>query len=249
MSSVHRHKGFSLTEVLLAVGTLAIGMTFIAGTFLVGVHLSTVATERTIAAVVADEAFAKIQLYGLQVPFTFPTPREQVLYTDLSSMPVEELAYPSTKIMADKQYYWSALCMPINAALIGRPKDINFELNVVQVTVFISRKIGSASVIPEPVEVPVTSVIGIGNENKLTIDNIDQQSFINAGSKIVDNSSGKIYRVVERDAVSQNTIILDVPWRKNGTSTEPITSSVWVVPPIGTGRNPCIAVYQREIRF
>jgi len=65
MRKGHQYSGFSLTEVLLAVGTLAIGMIFISGTFLTGIHFSTIATERTIAAVVADEAFAKIRLYGV----------------------------------------------------------------------------------------------------------------------------------------------------------------------------------------
>ena len=59
--------GFSLTEVLLAVGILAVGMLFIAGTFLVGIHFSTIATEQTIAAVASDEAFAKIKLYGVNL--------------------------------------------------------------------------------------------------------------------------------------------------------------------------------------
>ena len=56
--------GFSLTEVLLAVGTLAIGMLLVAGVFPVSIHFTTIATERTIAAIVADEAFAKIKLYA-----------------------------------------------------------------------------------------------------------------------------------------------------------------------------------------
>ena len=55
MKVTPKQNGFSLAEVLLAVCTLAIGMSFIGGTFLVAIHLSTVATERTIAAIVADE--------------------------------------------------------------------------------------------------------------------------------------------------------------------------------------------------
>ena len=56
-------EGFSLTEVLIAVGLLAVGMLFIAGAFPVSIHFTTVATERTIAPIVADEAFAKCRLY------------------------------------------------------------------------------------------------------------------------------------------------------------------------------------------
>ena len=77
MKLTFRIKGFSLTEVLLAVATLAIGMSFVGGTFLVGVHLSTVATERTIAAVAADEAFAKIQLYGLDPVSSLLVPNQR----------------------------------------------------------------------------------------------------------------------------------------------------------------------------
>ena len=58
MNNELKNSGFSLTEVLLAVGTLAIGMIFISGTFLTGIYFATIATERTIAAVAANEAFA-----------------------------------------------------------------------------------------------------------------------------------------------------------------------------------------------
>ena len=236
-----KQKGFSLTEVLLAVGTLAIGMTFVSGTFLAGVYLSTVATERTIAAVVADEAFAKVELYGLDPQSTTLSTTEQVPFSLLNPIPLEEFAYPSTKSSADKQYFWSAICRPMYAGNTNR---------IVQVTVFISRKVGHGlfpgdSEIPVPVSVGVSSVTGVGNENKLIIDNAtNQQTFINAGATVVANSTGRLYRVLERDASAQNTISLDQPWQE-GT-----TGSVWVVPPpVGSDRYPCVAVYQKEIRF
>ena len=235
MNFAHRQKGFSLTEVLLAVGTLAIGMSFVGGTFLVGVHLSTVATERTVAASVADEAFAKIQLYGINTSTTGTVPQDQqYLYANSTSMPVEEFAYPSTKIKADKQYYWSALYRPLESSVMD---------NTTQVTVFISRKVGSGSAIPVPVQVAVTAVAGAGNENKLTITTAGQESYINAGSTIVANKTGKIYRVLQRDSVTQNTITLDQPWQ------EGLNDSVWVIQPAASGRNSCIATYQKEIRF
>jgi len=105
------YKGFSLTEVLLAVGTLAIGMIFIAGTFLAGIHLTTIATERTVAAVVADEAFAKIRLYGLDPNLA---PNVLTRFEGLNnSIGPHEFAYPSTAI-GQKQYYWSALCRRVD---------------------------------------------------------------------------------------------------------------------------------------
>ncbi|GAF90301.1 unnamed protein product, partial [marine sediment metagenome] len=64
MAKLCKHKGFSLAEVLLAISTLAVGVLFVAGVFPVGIHLTTVAIERTIAVIAADEAFAKIKLYA-----------------------------------------------------------------------------------------------------------------------------------------------------------------------------------------
>jgi len=236
-------KGFSLTEVLLAVGILAVGMLFIAGTFLVGIHFSTIATEQTIAAVASDEAFAKIKLYGVTslsvgslMPFSLADPNE--------------FAYPSTNSVAEKQYYWSALC--------GRTQD-----GLVQVTVFVCRKaapntryrnpadpfnLNVSLFYPVPVKVGVSSVGGAGNENKLSI-NVSrpppaEETFIHSGYTIVDNEFGWIYRVVDWDAVRPNRIILDRPWLGGSPG------SVWVVPPpFGGGRHPCIAVYQTEMRF
>jgi len=77
--------------------------------------------------------------------------------------------------------------------------------------------------------------------NVLTIE-AGKEMFINDGYTIVNNQSGQIYRVVERDAARPNTIILDRPW-VSGTSA-------WVIPPpFDSGRYPCIAVYQKVIKF
>jgi Tfp pilus assembly protein PilV len=242
MSSRLKKSGFSLTEVLLAVGTLAIGMTFISGTFLAAIYLSTVSTERTIAAVVADEAFAKVRLYGINpagpnLAIDKLTPFE-ALNTDI---PLDEFTYPSTKTQSDKQYSWSALCRSLYSGSTNR---------LVQVTVFISRKVGSRTIYPGavsrpvPVEVGVSFVSGSGNENKLTINILAEQAYINDGSKIVSNRMGAIYRVVQRDPDAPNTIVLDRAWEDGSAD------SVWVVPPpLGGGRDPEIAVYQKVIQF
>ena len=58
-------KAFTLTEVLMAAGILAIGFMLIATIFPVGLKLTTMATERTVAGVVLDEAFAKIRIFGV----------------------------------------------------------------------------------------------------------------------------------------------------------------------------------------
>jgi hypothetical protein len=233
-----QYKGFSLTEVLLAVGTLAVGMVFISGTFLTGIHFSTIATERSIAAVVADEAFAKIRVYGID--FTDPNlmVNQQTRFESLSLIPGVEFAYPSTRKLSEKHYYWSALCRPVYSGPDNR---------LVQVTVFVSRKLGNTTTYvggrawPVPVQVGVSGTVGYG-----VITVTGDIRFINNGYTIVENGTGDIYRVVERGAdpafPEQITLAQDKLWQGG--------DSVWVIPPpLGGGKNPCIAVYQKLISF
>lgn len=223
--------GFSLMEVLLAVGILAVGMLFIAGVFPVSIHMTTVSSERTIAAVVAEEAFAKIRLNGIN--FSGLSYANQALYVLAS----EEYAYPSTPTSDpnSKKFWWSALCRRV-------------DVNDVQVTIFVSRKAGANARFfsPDPnrpVAVQVDVAGGVGSY-ELTITGITgNKTYINDGSTIVNNSTGQIHRVLQRYASPDNVIRLDSPWQ--GTTTR-----VWAVPPPATGgRNPCIAVYQKVTRF
>lgn len=241
MKNKLQNKGFSLTEVLLAVGTLAIGMIFIGGTFLTGIHFATIATERTIAAVATDEAFAKISLYGINLADPNLVIDQLTPFEALNTIAVSEFAYPSINSLAEKQYYWSALCRKVGSDQPNR---------LVQVTVFVSRKVGNNTTYPGsaqrpvPVKVVVSTVTGAGNENKLTINLASEQIFINGGSTIADNQSGQLYHVLERDPAAPNIIVLDRAWL-GGSS-----NSVWVIPPpVGGGRYPCIAIYQKVIRF
>ncbi|MHC4088559.1 MAG: type IV pilus modification PilV family protein [Planctomycetota bacterium] len=249
------NNGFSLTEVLLAIGIITVGMLFIAGVFPVGIHFSTIATERTISAVVADEAFAKIRLYGVADFNTWPVPPVVACadYKFVSSGIVNpEFAYPSEPNVgiSQKQYYWSALCRRVNP-------DPNSRL--VQVTVFVCRKIGSGTTYQGwaanwPVPVPVGVSMGPGPK-ELTITNPPEKTYINDGYIIVGNEFGRIYRVLERYAENpatpvpdDETILLDLDqvWGPGNISP----SVVWVVPPpIGGGRCPFVAIYQRVIRF
>ena len=241
MRNKRLYRGFSLTEVLLAVGTLAIGMIFICGTFLTGIYFATIATERTISAVAADEAFAKIRLYGVNLADPNLVVNQLTRFEALNTISAEEFAYPSTKSLARKQYYWSALCRQVDSTTTTR---------LVQVTVFVSRKVGSrttypgGAIRPVPVKVGVSTVAGAGNENKLTINVPGEETFINAGCTIADNQTGQLYRVLQRDAAAPNIIVLDKVWQGG------LSGSVWVVPPpLGGGRYPCIAIYQKVIRF
>jgi hypothetical protein len=244
-------------EVLLAVGILAVGMLFIAGVFPVSIHLTTVASERTIAATAADEAFAKIKLYGI-LPFSDPNwnvvGQSQYPFELVAAVrpPSYEFGYPSTTIDLSQRYWWSAICRRVG-------------VDDVQVTVFISRKVGTATMYykrnplspfdfqpteiqPYPVFVFISAISG-GRADELLIN--DSSNLINAGCTIVDDDTGQIYRVLERyrdnpdtPAVDESRIIrLDRDWQ--GTP-----SRVWVVPPpVGGGRYPCIAVYQKVMRF
>ena len=65
--------GFSLPEVLMATGILAVGLVMIAGTFPVAIFLTLSSVEQTAAPIAADEAVAKMQLYGfLASDFNLP---------------------------------------------------------------------------------------------------------------------------------------------------------------------------------
>lgn len=241
MRNSKRHRGFSLTEVLLAVGTLAVGMIFISGTFLTGIHLSTIATERTIAAVIADEAFAKIRLFGLNIGDPNFSSGRLTRYETLNPIGQTEFAYPSTNTQTSKQYYWSALCRPV----VSDPNN-----SLVQVTVLISRKVSSSSTYPGgtsrpvPVPVAVSPVSGSGSQSRLAITNPAEQTYINDGSTLIDDLTGMIYRVLERDPDAPDTVVLDRSWQSGAAG------SVWAVPPpVGGGKYPCIAVYQKVISF
>jgi hypothetical protein len=276
MRTLRKHSGYSLTEILLAIGTLGIGMLFIAGVFPVGLHFATIATEQTIAAVVADEAFAKIRLYAMGDP---ANPADDVNFVPLRPFRLEELgpyrnrltvpispyefAYPSDPNMdiLEKQYYWSALCRltePRDPASATDPNRAATDPNrAVQVTVFVCRKAGpnaryldpAGTVVDQPVPFPVVlvdpdTVPGIGDE--LRVQDPLQKTFINDGYTILANETGQIYRVLERYTPPADDIVkLDRPWQGGA-----IPGSVWVIPPpAGGGRNPCIAVFQKVIRF
>ena len=144
-------KGFSLAEVLMATGILALGLAFIAGVFPAGIHYTIISTERTMATVVADEAFAKVRLYGVDVNLPPPAGTGKLpdvglgilgFWRFLSAVPPSqahrEFLYPSDIDVnpddSDKQYCWSALCRRVMGARRGE--------TLVQITVFVCRKTG-----------------------------------------------------------------------------------------------------------
>ena len=122
-----KRRGFSLTELLFALGVLSIGMVFVAGVFPAGLVFTIESSEQTIATVVADEAFAKVRLLAWDendpgkrvVPSDFKVDRLDwfdfilvVLKRPPVDMPflLDEFLYPSSFEVEpdDRNYCWSA---------------------------------------------------------------------------------------------------------------------------------------------
>jgi hypothetical protein len=249
-----------LIETLMAVGTLAIGLMFIAGTFVTGIFLTAVSTERTMAAVAVEEAFAKVRLYGLDPNHASLKTDGFVPYEQLVTIPRDEYLYPSTREEPERQYSWAALCRRMGA-----------DSRLVACTVFVSRQIQSStywvrngaagalqlgsSDLPRPLRVNVVRDAASAASSDIVIkdaggaDGIDELTFLNDGSVLVDDATGQIYRVLERYAGQPDKIKLDRPWI-GGAIGAPAGGWVWVVPP-GTagGRNPLVAVYQKVLRL
>lgn len=269
--------GFSLTEVLLAIGTLAVGMILVAGAFPVGIHFTTVAAERTMASVVADEAFAKIRMIAASPHPNDPNlpsvSAEDFAFTDSNSFqyvanmilmpwtgPLDRnvFAYPSLDEVAPegKSYFWSAICRRAG-------------LSDIQVTVFVSRKVGlrwsyrfrdprddslSPTYYPEAIYFGVM-VAEVGGA-ELIIQDIhpdepEEHTLINEGYMIVDDVTGDIYRVVERYMDNPATGIDEASIILLDRQWQgDRRQRIWAVPAAAGGiRYPCIAVYQKVLRL
>jgi len=235
----------------MAVGILAVGLMFIAGTFPVGIGLTTIAAERTIGAIAADEAFTKIRLYGVDVGAL--STEEMANFNDVpgNTLPADAdrmFAYPSVDSNSPHSYYWSALCRKID------------DSGLVQVTVFVCRKTGMHT--RYPLDDPDVAVYDWPKPvfGQLLIRPIANRfrvhpiivRFFNKGSTIVADKTGGIYRILRRlEAPNELIIELDRDRQEEDLTGEGKRyMSVWVVPPaFGGGRNPTIGVYQKVIKF
>ncbi|MCK4887136.1 MAG: prepilin-type N-terminal cleavage/methylation domain-containing protein [Planctomycetes bacterium] len=185
----------------------------------------------------------------------------------------EVFAYPSdeNKDIEDKQYFWSAvlrLAEPYDSMTNPRP--------LVQVTVFVCRKVRAglnyhdpneffgggfdpqAVKIDYPMAVPIeVSLVG---DDRLQIRNSEMKTFINDGYTIVDDETGRIYRVIERlKGNNDDVIVLDKDWNKwwldddgdwDNNATRNSNIRIWVVPvPANGNKRPCVAVYQRILKL
>jgi prepilin-type N-terminal cleavage/methylation domain-containing protein len=179
-----------------------------------------------------------------------------------------EFQYPSVPSNSGEQpYHWSALCR--------RMSD-----KEVEVMVFVSRKtstgvfriqdafynLTASSPWPSPVAVNVQYQYILTNEQTRRLLTIvdgpqallaaDSRYFFDRGYTIVDNYSGKIYKILEVDRAA-GTLSLTTDWQWPGYESDPANppttlqqGCVWVVPPaVGSDRYPCIGVYPYVLRF
>ena len=239
-AGARKNCGFSLVEVMIATGILTIGFAFIAGVFPVGIKLVASATETTMAPIVKQEAFAKIQLYGVDFASTnWPLLGRGVAYNEVSPAftDPDEYDYPSAPVTADdKNYSWSAIC-----------RDVGGAGGDVQVRVFVSRKAGSGAR-PMPVKVNIEVVGSSPGPVVFEITETAKNDFIVPGSKLFSDGSGALYTVVSRDVLAGDVVQVEV--ESEISPSVGGSGDMWVVPPaVGGSRNPCIGVYQRTITF
>lgn len=226
----------------MAVGILSVGMMLIATMFPVAIYLTSVASERTMASIIEDEAIAKIRLYG------FGSAAGTGDYESAVSIDPNEFSYPSVDPHnPNPQYYWSAIYRKLSAT------DPNY-----QITVFVARKTNAGLMYPDPanltgppintprlIQISVTVTTG---SNILTT-STGQAKYLNAQTAIVDDTTGKIYRVIDRkaDTAGNPVITIDRNWA-DGTGNYSV--NVWLIPPpTSGGKNADIEVYQRTISF
>lgn len=144
--------GFTLIEALIAVGVLGMGLILIAMVFPVGIKLTATAVERSLGTLAANEAIAKVQLWGLpEDPTTWPVtdaatfPHTECVdflmlvnlkYAAAAGWPKndawDEFLYPSAATTEPQRYHWSALCRVTSATQV-------------QVTAFATRKVDEAA--------------------------------------------------------------------------------------------------------
>jgi hypothetical protein len=169
---------------------------------------------------------------------------------------INEFAYPSTDVTPDtKKYYWSAIC---------KYEKADLGLECFQVTVFVSRHTGlgvsypnwdyenkpglGALAYPKAVPIPVR-VLSAGLVDFIEIDisaDATLVDYVTDGSTLVDCRTGQIMRVLSRDRRYPERLTLEDKVFDAGFGDR----YVWVVPPAkGSGRNPCVGVYQRMVKF
>ena len=212
----------------MAAGILGIGFMLILGTFPVGMHFTAKATERSIGSVASDEAFAKIQLYGLDhnklkdkrqdsidnssdgflMLFDGDNSAERARDTSLE---LEDHFYPSVpestytnNIDNKPRYFWRALCGQVNSPDSKTP--------LIQITVLVSRKSTHDSTFTNltgswsdnsldddwPAPVDLDVSYNASRTDQLKLDTASDDEFINENDTIIDARTGRMYRITEK---------------------------------------------------
>jgi prepilin-type N-terminal cleavage/methylation domain-containing protein len=261
---VIKNKGFSLIEVMMAAGLLTIGFAFIAGVFPVGIKLVASSVENSMAPVIEQEAINKIKLYGLRVmpPATMHLPYDQV-YVDVDDDDISdaiastafndvEYDYPSTAMVVNKNYCWSAICrydsgtkVEVTTFVCRKAVGVRYRnpSDFYNETVFIDR--------PQPIRMLLVFDPTDGMDVLGRIVPTGESFLIQEGDKIVDDSTGDIYTIVDRVVDVDTGVVnftLDRDW---GSPSADVRSFLfWFVPPaFGSSNNPCMEVRNHDVTF
>ena len=240
MKAIRRQSGFSLTEVLLAIGTMAIGMLFVGGVFMLGVHQTTVASEKTIASVAASEAFGKIQAYGLaamdpndpnvglynHTPYTLADANEHYY---AAQDPAASAGLGGLVESRRSQYSWTALTRPVSGG-------------ATEATVFVLRHQEDDFLTVKPVTYEELKVMGMDGGYVLLDAPVDVPDFPDRPPV---RGVLRVQRIsVEDPQDPQTPPIVFKPPLPPSLLTDTI---FWMVPASG-GRDPVIDVYRMVVQ-
>lgn len=257
--------GFTLIEVLIAAVVIGLGLILVATVFPVGIKLTTVATERAVGVLAANEAAAKVQLWGFppladwapEITDPQTTPHTQcVLYPILlrkkfplltdaqfAALTEAEFTYPSAADSGAGKYFTAVLCRALDGSQV-------------QITALAMRALAADSrfwkpdgaadgVRPVPLKVKTAWINQRPLELEVKPDGWATPApyvFFTDGATIIDDKSGLIYQVFEvksRGAATRNILVLDRGWEGDPDG------AVWVVPPaVGSSRNPLVGAVQ-----
>lgn len=174
------------------------------------------------------------------------------IYTDWP-----EFLYPSANTAESRRYHWSALCRRVAPKqvqlIVFATRKVDEKLKYYSYTYdYINKKYvsGIDSDWPMPVPVSVSFDNASGKEKELKIQTGGWAgfsdapfSFFGGNATIVEDKTGRIYRVSDYKASGggvRDTLVLTEDWQGG--------DRVWVVPPaVGSTRNPVVGVMQTTI--
>ncbi len=241
----------------MAVGILAVGIMLVATVFPAAIYLTTVAAEKTMAAVIADGAFAKMKLFGIAYDNNDISPGDpffvySVRMIKKNKIDPNEFIYQVSGSPA--QYSWDAVCNKFN----DDPCDMRYIVKL-----FVARKtnlsldyiaeVGPPVVFlnwPTPISVRVESDPNLSKRQlKISWSVFSQTINPPPSTVVVDADSGRLFRIVKRD---NDILTLDRDWDSDLNPP----NTIWFMPCGLTaahdkfvGKNPDIDVYQEIIDF